>query len=490
MVYLSEEELQQGLVPSRFYRFLGSDEVNSSSWPAPDTLSRASKSPLGESSGGSFDKHMSSTAKEHAHSTDASPVETVSVDGAVFELPVPSMKAVIQETVDCFLVPAGTEVDTSQRVQDVNSKGATSPSLDEATAAVHSTGVWEGHKRLLHTIQATPGIPSDIQHAAFRKATAHWNQIDPLEQKPNIQPLPPKLPQAPEERKSGLSLVMDGASQRIKSAPLPKSRSELPGGWVDSGAKEWVTSTRNVENLRQDERRKLDLSVVADAEHLEGDEWTVDSMLSWVPKTAPFNASVHSAKTVYQGQTGYTLFQVSSFKSVSVRTDLDDPSTDVAWVTVGRRFSHFAALEEALRRQYGGLVIPPLPDRRFLGRFDAGFVEQRQNDLERWLCRVLRHPVLRDSQALEIFLTSQVESLQLLQTLHGFNKRLLFEHIFHDEFAAEVGICSDEGASFEMFVKKEQGDGIYRRLKVALESQRTALHGELSLFASWESVRT
>jgi sorting nexin-9/18/33 len=80
-----------------------------------------------------------------------------------------------------------------------------------------------------------------------------------------------------------------------------------------------------------------------------------------------------------------------------------DPPLSPTRVTVYRRFSHFVILHTALIRRLPGIVLPPLPEKQYAGRFSNEFVEARRGDLERYIGRVVRHPVARYTEILTFF---------------------------------------------------------------------------------------
>jgi hypothetical protein len=69
-----------------------------------------------------------------------------------------------------------------------------------------------------------------------------------------------------------------------------------------------------------------------------------------------------------------------------------------------RRFSDFIWLREQLLRVYPGTLVPPLPDKKFFGRFSENFVEKRREALERFLNKCTVHRQLRGADALRFFL--------------------------------------------------------------------------------------
>lgn len=78
---------------------------------------------------------------------------------------------------------------------------------------------------------------------------------------------------------------------------------------------------------------------------------------------------------------------------------------------VERRFSDFIWLREHLLRVFPGVLVPPLPDKKFFGRFGDSFVEKRREALERFLNKCTMHRQLRSSDALRFFLEKRDNKL-------------------------------------------------------------------------------
>eukprot|EP00529_Nitzschia_sp_RCC80_P018846 CAMPEP_0113522868 /NCGR_PEP_ID=MMETSP0014_2-20120614/45415_1 /TAXON_ID=2857 /ORGANISM="Nitzschia sp." /LENGTH=519 /DNA_ID=CAMNT_0000420947 /DNA_START=188 /DNA_END=1747 /DNA_ORIENTATION=- /assembly_acc=CAM_ASM_000159 len=89
---------------------------------------------------------------------------------------------------------------------------------------------------------------------------------------------------------------------------------------------------------------------------------------------------------------------------VDVRPPNSDLTTTQAFSAVLRRYSDFLWLFEKLHTERAGAIVPPLPDKQPVGRFNPAFVEARRRELERFLRRVVIHPELQDSTSLETFL--------------------------------------------------------------------------------------
>jgi hypothetical protein len=70
---------------------------------------------------------------------------------------------------------------------------------------------------------------------------------------------------------------------------------------------------------------------------------------------------------------------------------------------VERRYSDFVWLVDRLEDHYAGVIIPPLPPKNSLDRFDDDFIESRRKALERFLNAVNKHKKLSKSIHLELF---------------------------------------------------------------------------------------
>ncbi|XP_003744157.1 sorting nexin lst-4 isoform X1 [Galendromus occidentalis] len=72
---------------------------------------------------------------------------------------------------------------------------------------------------------------------------------------------------------------------------------------------------------------------------------------------------------------------------------------------VYRRYKHFDWLHERLVEKYSLIPIPPLPDKQVTGRYEHEFIEHRMQQLQLWVNRMCRHPVLSQSAVWHHFLT-------------------------------------------------------------------------------------
>lgn len=99
-----------------------------------------------------------------------------------------------------------------------------------------------------------------------------------------------------------------------------------------------------------------------------------------------------------EGVNKYTSYRVD------VRAPGNDMSATQAFSAVLRRYSDFLWLYEKLQDERAGAIVPPLPEKQPMGRFNPQFVEDRRRALERFLRRVAIHPELQDCSCLDTFL--------------------------------------------------------------------------------------
>jgi len=81
-----------------------------------------------------------------------------------------------------------------------------------------------------------------------------------------------------------------------------------------------------------------------------------------------------------------------------------------------RRYRAFDWLRNQLRLEFPDILIPPLPEKSVLDRFGDDFVEYRRKELERFMKRILSHPVLSESPSVVTFVNGSEEELKLCKT--------------------------------------------------------------------------
>ncbi|TFK73507.1 hypothetical protein BDN72DRAFT_956503 [Pluteus cervinus] len=157
----------------------------------------------------------------------------------------------------------------------------------------------------------------------------------------------------------------------------------------------------------------------------EADRHFVDAGPSWKEKLPPFRVMVHSPSKRTSVLTGaYTIYNVTSLfqpNGIPESNEDEEPGEEVkdeyvdhehpaaTRITVQRRFSHFVILHTALTRRLPGIALPPLPEKQYAGRFSDDFVEARRGDLERYIEKIVRHPVARYAEIVTFFLACESE---------------------------------------------------------------------------------
>ncbi|KAK2463525.1 hypothetical protein APHAL10511_004276 [Amanita phalloides] len=97
----------------------------------------------------------------------------------------------------------------------------------------------------------------------------------------------------------------------------------------------------------------------------------------------------------------------------TVHTRTTSPTFQRASFSVLRRYSDFLWLYETLCVNNPGVVVPPVPEKSALNRFDEQFVRQRRLGLEKCVQKVANHPVLCKDSDLRLFLESDTFALDI-----------------------------------------------------------------------------
>ncbi|KAK4412511.1 Sorting nexin 2B [Sesamum alatum] len=111
---------------------------------------------------------------------------------------------------------------------------------------------------------------------------------------------------------------------------------------------------------------------------------------------------VESSNSIVPGGNTYITYLITTSTNV-----LDYGGSDFS---VRRRFKDVVTLSDRLSEGYRGVFIPPRPDKSVVESQvmqKQEFVEQRRVELEKYLRRLARHPVIKKSDELRVFLTVQ-----------------------------------------------------------------------------------
>jgi sorting nexin-9/18/33 len=95
-------------------------------------------------------------------------------------------------------------------------------------------------------------------------------------------------------------------------------------------------------------------------------------------------------------------------------------------IQVSRRYKHFDWLHERLVAKFGLLIpIPPLPDKQLSGLYEAELIDKRMKQLQSFVDRVCRHPVLAHAEVWRHFISETDEKRWTSgHPFYGFTKKL------------------------------------------------------------------
>ncbi|GFR51023.1 hypothetical protein Agub_g13350 [Astrephomene gubernaculifera] len=103
---------------------------------------------------------------------------------------------------------------------------------------------------------------------------------------------------------------------------------------------------------------------------------------------------------------------VAAYVSYKVRTKTTHSAYAAPFHQVVRRFRDFSALHDKLCERHRGHIVPPLPEKSAVGKYQMAteFIDQRRRALQVFINRVASHPVLKDSRELATFLQADEEA--------------------------------------------------------------------------------
>lgn len=106
--------------------------------------------------------------------------------------------------------------------------------------------------------------------------------------------------------------------------------------------------------------------------------------------------TVHDPQTVGDGLKAHTIY--------SLTTKTTSSAFRSSQMTIQRRFKEFLWLYSQLSEHNPGVIVPPVPEKHAIGRFEEDFVENRRYHLERMMQKISRHPILSKDPVLVSFL--------------------------------------------------------------------------------------
>lgn len=117
-----------------------------------------------------------------------------------------------------------------------------------------------------------------------------------------------------------------------------------------------------------------------------------NGIIKWQKNQHPYSCQVASPKkeAKFKGLKSFIAYQLTpSFNNIQV----------------SRRYKHFDWLQSRLEIKFINIPIPPLPDKQISGRYQEDFIRHRLAQLQLWVDRICRHPVLAQSDVWMHFMT-------------------------------------------------------------------------------------
>lgn len=110
-------------------------------------------------------------------------------------------------------------------------------------------------------------------------------------------------------------------------------------------------------------------------------------------------------------------------------------------------------LHTALCKRLPGIALPALPEKQYAGRFSDAFVEARRGDLERYISRIVRHPVARYAEIVTFFLScdSELEWKRIAPQHLSMPPAgpSFYAHVFHPAFNVDADEASETVDRFQ-----------------------------------------
>nr|XP_006006452.1 PREDICTED: sorting nexin-17 [Latimeria chalumnae] len=138
------------------------------------------------------------------------------------------------------------------------------------------------------------------------------------------------------------------------------------------------------------------------------------------------------------------------------------------------RYSQLLGLHEQLRKEYGNNVVPAFPPKKIF-TLTASEVEQRREQLEKYMQAVRQHPLLGASETFNSFLrkaqqeTQQIPTEEVQLEVHLSNGQKVKVHILTSDqtedvleaVASKLDLPDDSVGYFSLFLIRDGKDGVF-----------------------------
>jgi sorting nexin-1/2 len=170
----------------------------------------------------------------------------------------------------------------------------------------------------------------------------------------------------------------------------------------------------------------------------------------------------------------FNVREIFAYTSASLQTSHSGFSQSE--FTVTRRYSDFESLRSRLASKFRGIIVPPVPEKATINRFQKEFVTYRRKELERFLKRVVSNKAFVDTEDVKSFFDPNIKDLKAAPTAttapSGDAK---------DEkkggFSGFMSFISDKVTTVQAAIgKAEEVDPWFEQQKVYMQSLENSLH--------------
>jgi len=208
----------------------------------------------------------------------------------------------------------------------------------------------------------------------------------------------------------------------------------------------------SINNSQEEQHKEGNLAQIIDGQWMETSAVSHLSIPSYSHRPSTSEESEYTAYEI-------TCTTLPPNRPEGVPRDTSSEEPTVKHNCVHRRYNHFQHLDTILRLSYPLISIPALPEKKLTGRFTPDFLNARRRELERYLRRIIRQPLIRSHEAMLDFLTNDDEEVRLLAQILRIPSALLIfflncsctsEPCIEDYFAQQPSTPTDSSTRSTM----------------------------------------
>lgn len=140
-----------------------------------------------------------------------------------------------------------------------------------------------------------------------------------------------------------------------------------------------------------------------------------------------------------------------------------------------RRYSDFESLRSRLAHKFRGVIVPPVPEKATINRFQKEFVTYRRKELERFLKRVVSNKDFLETEEIKAFFDPSIKDLKTAPAAPAASSAAKDEK--KGGFSGFMSFISDKVTTVQAAIgKSEEVDPWFEQQKIYLQSLENALH--------------